>query len=57
MNSGEQDSYMLERARRMKSLLDEAGVENEIYVDKGGHHYKYWIPNFERYLTWLAKDW
>jgi len=57
LNSGEQDSYMLERAQEMKSILDESGVENELYVDQGGHDYKYWIPNFERYLTWLAKDW
>jgi len=57
LNSGEQDVYMLERAREMKSILDEAGVENELYADQGGHYYKYWIPNFERYLTWLAKDW
>ena len=57
LNSGEQDPYMLERAREMKSILDEAGVENELYVDQGGHDYNYWIPNFERYLTWLAKDW
>jgi enterochelin esterase-like enzyme len=57
LNSGEQDSYMLERAREMKSILDQAGVENELYVDQGGHHYKYWIPNFGRYLTWLEKGW
>ena len=57
MNSGEQDVPMLERARALKSILDSAGVENELYVDQGGHHYKYWVPNFERYLTWLEKDW
>jgi len=57
MNSGEQDTYMLERAREMKPILDQAGVENELYVDQGGHNYRYWISNFERYLTWLAKDW
>lgn len=57
MNSGEQDPLMLERARAMKSILDEAGLENELYVDQGGHHYNYWVPNFERYLIWLARDW
>ena len=57
MNSGTQDPLMLERARAMKPILDEAGVENEIYVDESGHHYKYWVPNFEMYLKWLAKDW
>ncbi len=57
MNSGEQDASMLERARALKSILDEANVENELYVDQGGHHYKYWVPNFERYLTWLEQGW
>lgn len=57
MNSGEGDPLMLERARALKSILDEAGVENELYVDQGEHHYTYWIPNFENYLTWLEKDW
>jgi enterochelin esterase-like enzyme len=57
MNSGEGDPFMLERARVMKSILDEAGVENELYVDEGGHHYTYWVPNFEMYLKWLAQDW
>ncbi len=57
MNSGEQDPLMLERARVMESILDEAGVENLLYVDDGGHHYTYWVPNFEMYLKWLAEDW
>jgi enterochelin esterase-like enzyme len=57
MNSGEADPFMLDRARVMKSILDEAGVENELYVDQGAHHYTYWVPNFEVYLKWLAKGW
>jgi S-formylglutathione hydrolase FrmB len=57
MNSGEEDPLMLERARVMESMLAEAGVENELYVDAGGHHYTSWVPNFEMYLKWLAKDW
>jgi len=57
MNSGEEDPLMLERARAMKSILDEAGVENQLYIDEGGHHYTYWVPNFEMYLKWLAEDW
>ena len=57
MNSGEEDPLMLERARALKSILDEAGVENQLYVDEGGHHYTYWVPSFEQYLKWLAEDW
>lgn len=57
MNSGEADPLMLERAQVMKSILDEAGVENQLYVDQGAHHYTYWVPNFEMYLKWLAKNW
>ena len=57
MNSGEQDPLMLERARVMQSILDEAGIENRLYVDDGGHHYSYWMPNFEMYLKWLAEGW
>lgn len=57
MNSGEADPFMLERARVMKSILDEAGVENQLYVDDGAHDYSYWVPNFELYLQWLTKSW
>jgi len=57
LNSGKADPLMLERARVMKSILDEAGVVNQLYVDEGGHHYTYWVPNFEMYLKWMIKDW
>jgi enterochelin esterase-like enzyme len=57
MNSGEGDPLMLERAQVMKSILDEVGVENQLYIDQGAHHYTYWVPNFEMYLKWLAKNW
>ena len=57
MNSGEQDPLMLERARVLKSILDEAGLENQLHVDEGGHQYTFWVPNFEVYLKWLSEDW
>jgi enterochelin esterase-like enzyme len=57
MNSGERDPFMLERAKVMKSILDEAGVENQLYVDDGEHHYTYWVRNFEMYFKWLAETW
>lgn len=57
MNTGTEDPLMLERARVMESMLDQAGVEHQLYVDESGHHYTYWILNFERYLKWLAEGW
>lgn len=57
MNSGTQDPLMLERAEVMKFLLDAVDVENQLYVDESGHHYTYWVGNFEMYLKWLAQDW
>ena len=57
MNSGERDPFMLERARVMKSILDEAGVENQLFVDDGEHNYPYWLRDFAMYLKWWAKKW
>lgn len=57
MNSGEQDPLMLERARVMEELLNEAGVENRLHVDEGRHQYADWVPNVELYLKWLATEW
>jgi enterochelin esterase family protein len=57
MDTGDEDIFMLERAQVMKSILDEAGIENQWHVGEGGHDYSYWIGNFEIYLQWLAKDW
>jgi enterochelin esterase-like enzyme len=57
LNSGAEDSYMLDLAKAMKSILDEMDIENQLYADESGHHYKYWIPNFDKYLTWVAEKW
>lgn len=57
LNSGTEDAFMLDRARAMKSVLDEMGIENQLYVDASGHHYKYWIPNFDKFLTWISEEW
>lgn len=57
MDTGDEDVLMLDRARVMKSILDEAGIENELHVGHGGHNYAYWVSNFEMYLRWLTKDW
>lgn len=57
MDTGDEDIFMLDRAEVMKSILDEAGIENELHVGHGGHNYAYWVSNFEMYLEWLTKDW
>ncbi len=57
MDTGDEDLFMLERARVMESILDEAGIENQLHVGHGGHTYTYWVSNFEMYLTWMTKDW
>lgn len=57
LDCGDEDIFMLDRARVMKSILDEADVENELHIAQGGHNYAYWMSNFEKYLKWLTKDW
>lgn len=57
MDTGDEDILMLDRAQVMKSILDEAGVENQLHVGHGGHNYNYWVSNFEMYLKWMTKDW
>jgi enterochelin esterase family protein len=57
MDTGDEDIFMLDRAQVMKSILDEAGIENELHVGHGGHNYAYWVSNFEMYLKWLTRDW
>ena len=57
MDTGDEDVLMLDRARVMKSILDEASVENEFHMGHGGHNYSYWVSNFEMYLKWMTRDW
>jgi enterochelin esterase-like enzyme len=57
MDCGNEDILSLKLAEAMKSLLDEAGVENQLHVGSGGHNYTYWLSNFEAYFKWVSKDW
>lgn len=57
MDTGDEDIFMLDRANVMQSILEEAGIENQLHVGHGGHNYAYWVSNFEMYLKWLTKDW
>jgi hypothetical protein len=44
------------RGQALKSLLDEATIENLLSIDHGGNNHAYWVSNFEMYLRWLAND-
>jgi enterochelin esterase-like enzyme len=57
MDTGDEDPLMLDRAKVLKSMLDDMGVENILHTGHGGHNYTYWVSNFEMYLNWLAMDW
>lgn len=57
MDTGDEDIFMLERAQVMKSILEEADIENQLHVGHGGHNYAYWVGNFEMYLRWLTQEW
>lgn len=57
IDCGDQDVLMLERARVMKSILDEAGLENQLQIGPGGHDYAYWVSSFESYLKCLVEAW
>jgi S-formylglutathione hydrolase FrmB len=57
INYGEQDTYMLARARVLTALLDEAGIEHTDIFSPGNHSGTYWLTNFPAYFRWIAQDW
>jgi len=57
LSSGEGDTYMVERARVMISLLDKAGIAHEETFLPGGHDDETWLGAFPVYLRWAARDW
>jgi enterochelin esterase family protein len=57
MDTGDEDPLMLDRAKVLKSMLDDMGIENLLHTGHGGHNYGYWVSNFEMYLKWLTRDW
>jgi enterochelin esterase family protein len=57
LNTGFQDSLMLERARAMLTLLDEGGLAHTHIFTPGDHNYIYWRSNLAAYLHWAALDW
>jgi enterochelin esterase-like enzyme len=57
LNVGENDVYMLTRARVLIPLLDEAGIAHTEIISPGGHSGDYWIGNFPEYFRWLSVEW
>jgi predicted alpha/beta superfamily hydrolase len=57
LNTGLSDTYMLERAKVMISMLDEFNIFHTEIFSEGDHTYTYWVSNFKSYLLWLAEDW
>jgi enterochelin esterase-like enzyme len=57
INVGENDTYMLGRAKVLIPLLDEARVAHTEVFSPGGHSGDYWISNFAEYFRWLSLDW
>lgn len=57
INVGEGDTYMLQRAKVLIPLLDEAGIPHKEIFNPGAHSGDYWLGNFPAYFRWLGKDW
>jgi enterochelin esterase family protein len=57
LNSGEQDTYMLQQARLLLPLLDEGGIAHTEVFGPGGHDSATWLGNFPAYFRWLEEGW
>lgn len=57
LNTGLSDTYMLERAKVMISILDEFQIPHTEIFTEGDHNYVYWVANFTAFLAWLAEGW
>jgi len=57
LNSGENDTYMLQQAKALIPYLDKYGLQHTEIFSPGGHTYVYWLSNFPAYFHWLAEDW
>jgi hypothetical protein len=57
LNSGEQDTYMLQQAKALLPFLDKYGLQHTEIFNPGGHSSIYWLSNFPAFYHWLAEDW
>lgn len=57
LNSGEQDTFMLQQAKLLIPILDQYKVEHMEIFSAGGHDGRYWLTNFPAFYQWLSEDW
>jgi enterochelin esterase-like enzyme len=57
INVGESDTYMLERAKALLPLLDQAGILHAELFSPGNHSYDYWAENFAAFVRFISADW
>lgn len=57
IDCGDEDTYMLGRARQMAEILEGQEMPYVLNVGSGAHDYTYWVGNLEMYLRWYAEDW
>jgi enterochelin esterase-like enzyme len=57
LNTGEQDTYILQQAKALIPLLDNYQLEHTEIFSPGGHEDRYWLSNFPAYFQWLSEDW
>ncbi len=57
LNSGEQDTWMIQQAKALIPILDQYGIQHAEVFSEGGHSGSYWLSNFPAYYRWLAEEW
>jgi enterochelin esterase-like enzyme len=57
IDCGDEDTYMLGRARQMAEILAAQEMPYALNVGSGAHNYTYWVGNMEMYLRWYAEEW
>ena len=57
LNSGEQDTFMIQQAKLLIPILDQYKIEHMEIFSAGGHDGRYWLTNFPAFYQWLSEDW
>jgi pimeloyl-ACP methyl ester carboxylesterase len=56
INVGEGDTYMMERAKALLPILDEAGIVHTEVFSPGNHFYDYWVRNFPAFIQFTIAE-